>query len=106
MTYNLLADQYASQEHSQKVLFKHVPLGLLDIEYRKQLVLHQLLASNADVMCLQVRRRLIAPACVHNFHALTCKFHFMLARLYSLHAQGCLLMPWWRAFCRRSTARC
>jgi 2',5'-phosphodiesterase len=53
LTYNLLADQYASKEHSQKVLFAHTPAALLDIDFRKQRILRQLLNSAADVCCLQ-----------------------------------------------------
>jgi hypothetical protein len=64
LTYNLLADQYASQEYSQKVLFAHTPPPLLDIALRKQRILRQLLNSGADVMCLQVRRCLLLPACL------------------------------------------
>ena len=54
VTYNILADQYASMEYSKKVLFKHVEPACLDIDYRKQLVLKQLLSYNADIICLQV----------------------------------------------------
>jgi mRNA deadenylase 3'-5' endonuclease subunit Ccr4 len=53
ITYNLLADQYTSQEYAQKVLFAHVSPEALDIHYRKQLILNQLLRSKADIMCLQ-----------------------------------------------------
>lgn len=53
VTYNILADQYASQDFSKEVLFKHVPLPWLEVHYRKQLVLKQLLHCAADVLCLQ-----------------------------------------------------
>lgn len=53
VTYNILADQYASQEFARNVLFKHVPGTWLDIHYRKQLVWKQLVHSAADIVCLQ-----------------------------------------------------
>lgn len=53
VTYNILADQHASTEFAQDVLFKHCPRRWLDIHYRKQLVCKQLLNSAADLMCLQ-----------------------------------------------------
>ncbi|KAK9821281.1 hypothetical protein WJX74_008549 [Apatococcus lobatus] len=53
VTYNILADQYASQEHSQKVLFSFCPSRWLDPDYRRPLVLQELLGYHADVICLQ-----------------------------------------------------
>eukprot|EP00892_Ulva_mutabilis_P008163 jgi/Ulvmu1/5719/UM024_0071.1 len=53
VTYNVLADQYASQQFSQDILFRHVPPPWLDVHYRKQLVWRQLVHSGADVLCLQ-----------------------------------------------------
>jgi hypothetical protein len=53
LTYNLLADQYASQEYAKAVLFAHTREDLLDIQLRKQRILKQLINSQADVMCLQ-----------------------------------------------------
>lgn len=53
VTYNLLADQYASQEYARTVLFRHVKAEHLDIHYRKQLIVRQLLRSRADLICLQ-----------------------------------------------------
>lgn len=53
MSYNLLADQYASTDYAQQVLFKYCPTQFLDIEYRKQLVMAELVAYEADIICLQ-----------------------------------------------------
>lgn len=43
MSYNILADQYAGSDYAQKVLFSYCPGPALDPEYRKQLVLQELL---------------------------------------------------------------
>jgi 2',5'-phosphodiesterase len=53
LSYNILADQYASSDYAQKVLFKYCPLPYLDYEYRKQLVLAELARYSPDVACLQ-----------------------------------------------------
>jgi mRNA deadenylase 3'-5' endonuclease subunit Ccr4 len=53
LTYNILADQYTSQEFAQKVIFSHVAPEVLDFNYRKQLIFKQLHRSGADVICLQ-----------------------------------------------------
>lgn len=53
MTYNLLADLYADSDHSRTVLFGHCPSHALDINYRRQLILKEILGYNADIYCLQ-----------------------------------------------------
>ena len=53
LSYNLLADLYADSEFSRTVLFSQCPPYALDIEYRKQLILKELLGYNADIICLQ-----------------------------------------------------
>jgi 2',5'-phosphodiesterase len=53
LTYNILADQYSSQEYSRKVLFAHVAPHMLDVHWRKQRVLREVLRSAADVVALQ-----------------------------------------------------
>jgi 2',5'-phosphodiesterase len=44
MSYNILADQYAGTAYAQKVLFDYCPTPLLDNNYRRQLVLEEVLA--------------------------------------------------------------
>lgn len=53
VTYNLLADLYADSEYSRTVLHPQCPPYALAIEYRKQLLLKELLGFNADILCLQ-----------------------------------------------------
>lgn len=43
MSYNILADQYAGTAYAQSVLFGYCPTRLLDNNYRRQLVLEELL---------------------------------------------------------------
>jgi 2',5'-phosphodiesterase len=44
MSYNILADQYAGTSYAQKTLFSYCPTPLLDNNYRRQLVLEEVLA--------------------------------------------------------------
>lgn len=46
--YNILCDKYATPQ-----MFGFVPSWFLAWEYRKQLILHEILAYDADVICLQ-----------------------------------------------------
>jgi len=48
VSYNILADLYADSEVSRTQLFPYCP-----IDYRKQLILKELLGYNADIICLQ-----------------------------------------------------
>lgn len=53
VTYNILADQYASTDAAKTQIFATCPLENLDPLYRRPLVLQELLQYNADVICLQ-----------------------------------------------------
>jgi 2',5'-phosphodiesterase len=53
VTYNILADQYASTDAAKTQIFATCPLENLDPLYRRPLVLYELLQYNADVICLQ-----------------------------------------------------
>ena len=53
MTYNILADQYASTEAAKNRIFSHCPNSFLQPDYRRPLVLGEILGYKADVMCLQ-----------------------------------------------------
>lgn len=53
VSFNLLADLYADSDYSRTVLFPYCPPHALAIDYRKQLIVHELLGYQADLMCLQ-----------------------------------------------------
>lgn len=53
VTYNLLADLYCDSDYTRKHLFPYCPPYALDIDYRKQLFVKELLGYHADLMCLQ-----------------------------------------------------
>ena len=53
VTYNILADQYAATDTARDVLFAHCPPECLAPEYRRPLVLGELLGYRADVAALQ-----------------------------------------------------
>ncbi|KAL3283062.1 hypothetical protein HHI36_006220 [Cryptolaemus montrouzieri] len=53
VTYNILADLYCSLDYTRDVLHPYCPPYALKIDYRKQLVLKELLGYNADILCLQ-----------------------------------------------------
>ncbi|XP_047366288.1 2',5'-phosphodiesterase 12 isoform X1 [Vespa velutina] len=52
-SYNILANVYASTTYSKENLFPYCPEYALDIDYRKQLILKELLGFNSDIICLQ-----------------------------------------------------
>lgn len=52
VSYNLLADLYAASETAIKELFPYCPEYALNIDYRKQLFVKELIGYNADLMCL------------------------------------------------------
>lgn len=53
VTYNILADMYADSDYSRSVLFAHCPAHALEIDYRRQLLVKEILGYNADIVCLQ-----------------------------------------------------
>lgn len=53
VTYNLLADLYADSEHSRTVLFPYCPPYGLAIDYRKQLLIREILGYQTDLLCCQ-----------------------------------------------------
>ncbi|XP_022242831.1 2',5'-phosphodiesterase 12-like [Limulus polyphemus] len=53
VSYNILADLYADSEYSRTVLFPYCPPYALALDYRKQLLLKEILGYNGDVICLQ-----------------------------------------------------
>lgn len=50
LTYNILAEKYATPQ-----MYGYVPSWALLWEYRKQMILHEVLSYDADIICLQVK---------------------------------------------------
>lgn len=53
VTYNILAETFATNTYAQKILYRYCPAKYLDTDYRMSLVQAELLAYEADVICLQ-----------------------------------------------------
>ncbi|XP_050046824.1 2',5'-phosphodiesterase 12 [Dermacentor andersoni] len=53
ISYNLLADVYADTKFTRSHLFPYCPSYALDLSYRKQLLIKELLGYKGDLMCLQ-----------------------------------------------------
>ncbi|XP_011063535.1 PREDICTED: 2',5'-phosphodiesterase 12 isoform X4 [Acromyrmex echinatior] len=53
ISYNILADTYADSDFSKDVLFPYCPQYALDMDYRKQLILKEIIGFNSDIICLQ-----------------------------------------------------
>ncbi|CRK87609.1 CLUMA_CG001405, isoform A, partial [Clunio marinus] len=52
-SYNLLADYYADSEDGRTKLFSYCPGYAITIDYRKQLLLKEIVGYNADIFCMQ-----------------------------------------------------
>ena len=53
MCYNILANVYGNTAEAREELFPYCPAAALDIEYRAQLVIREIIAAQADIVCLQ-----------------------------------------------------
>uniref|UniRef100_A0A182N0M5 2',5'-phosphodiesterase 12 n=1 Tax=Anopheles dirus TaxID=7168 RepID=A0A182N0M5_9DIPT len=53
VSYNLLAELYSDSDYSRTVLFGYTPPYALELDYRKQLFVKELLGYRADILCLQ-----------------------------------------------------
>lgn len=53
VSYNILADMYSDSKTAREELFKHCPAQFLTMDYRKHLLLKELIGYNADLICLQ-----------------------------------------------------
>ena len=67
LSYNILADTYATGEFAENYLFPYCPKYALDIQYRKQLLLKEIIGYNADIICLQecgktIYQQMLQPA--------------------------------------------
>ncbi|XP_063973714.1 2',5'-phosphodiesterase 12 [Diachasmimorpha longicaudata] len=52
-SYNILADTYADSDYSRTVLFPYCPPYALAIDYRKLLIVKELIGYKSDILCLQ-----------------------------------------------------
>lgn len=52
-SYNILADYYADTEDARTKLFAYCPQYAIDIDYRKQLLIKEIVGYNADILCMQ-----------------------------------------------------
>ncbi|KAL6254856.1 hypothetical protein P5V15_014195 [Pogonomyrmex californicus] len=53
VSYNILADTYTDSDFTKDVLFPYCPQYALDMDYRKQLILKEIIGFNSDIICLQ-----------------------------------------------------
>ncbi|KAL1457804.1 hypothetical protein WDU94_007997 [Cyamophila willieti] len=53
VTYNILAEIYADTDTARNELFSYCPSYALDMEYRRPLIIREILAYHADLICLQ-----------------------------------------------------
>ncbi|XP_026686702.1 2',5'-phosphodiesterase 12 [Diaphorina citri] len=53
VTYNILAEIYADTDTARKELFVYCPSYALDGDYRRPLIIREILAYHADLICLQ-----------------------------------------------------
>ncbi|XP_017050590.2 2',5'-phosphodiesterase 12 [Drosophila ficusphila] len=53
ISYNLLADLYASSDYAGSTLFSYCPAKYLQIDYRKPLFINEIIGYNSDIICLQ-----------------------------------------------------
>lgn len=53
VSYNILADYYCDSDHTRETLFPYCPPYALQIDYRKQLCIKEIVGYNADIICLQ-----------------------------------------------------
>ncbi|KAG5683242.1 hypothetical protein PVAND_012535 [Polypedilum vanderplanki] len=53
VSYNMLADYYADSEDGRTKLFNYCPGYAIDIDYRKQLLIKEIVGYNADILCMQ-----------------------------------------------------
>ena len=63
VSYNVLADVYASSEFAKEKLYPYCPPQYLDIDYRQSLIEKELLGYHGDVICLQE----LGDRCFHHY---------------------------------------
>jgi hypothetical protein len=74
MSYNLLADVYATREIDQKVMYNHCKADFMARTRRMPLLVHEILAHQPDIICLQevdsiIFEQLLRPVLkAHGYH--------------------------------------
>ncbi|GJQ66888.1 hypothetical protein Trydic_g7910 [Trypoxylus dichotomus] len=79
ITYNILADLYCDSDFTRTVLYPYCPPYALHVDYRKQLIIKELLGYNGDIICLQeVDRKVYTYDLEPVFSSLNYGSNFML----------------------------
>ncbi|XP_070507871.1 2',5'-phosphodiesterase 12 [Chironomus tepperi] len=52
-SYNILADYYADTDDGRQKLFNYCAQYAIDIDYRKQLLIKEIIGYNSDILCMQ-----------------------------------------------------
>uniref|UniRef100_A0A182K3Q0 2',5'-phosphodiesterase 12 n=1 Tax=Anopheles christyi TaxID=43041 RepID=A0A182K3Q0_9DIPT len=81
VSYNILADLYTDSEYSRTVLFDYTAPYALEMDYRKQLFVKELLGYRADIICLQeVDTKVFSLDLVPIFHQKNLAGHYQAKR--------------------------
>uniref|UniRef100_A0A182WGX1 2',5'-phosphodiesterase 12 n=1 Tax=Anopheles minimus TaxID=112268 RepID=A0A182WGX1_9DIPT len=81
VSYNLLAELYSDSDYSRTVLFPYTPPYALEIDYRKQLFVKELLGYRGDIVCLQeVDTKIFSLDLVPFFHQKNLTGHYQAKR--------------------------
>lgn len=73
VSYNLLADFYARTSYSREELFSYCDAWYLSIDYRKPLMIYELLGYKSDIICLQ---EVDKDTFEHDFNHLFCNLKY------------------------------
>ena len=93
VSYNILADVYASSEHARQTLYPYCDAHALDQEYRQCLIVRELLGYRADIVSLQevgakCFSQFLSPA-LHHWGYEGC-FHAKAGKVYTVCGCGCV----------------
>uniref|UniRef100_A0A182YFG9 2',5'-phosphodiesterase 12 n=2 Tax=Anopheles stephensi TaxID=30069 RepID=A0A182YFG9_ANOST len=81
VSYNLLAELYSDSDYSRTVLFAYTPPYALEMDYRKQLFIKEILGYRGDIVCLQeVDTKIFSLDLVPIFHQKNLAGHYKAKR--------------------------
>ncbi|XP_050077298.1 2',5'-phosphodiesterase 12 [Anopheles maculipalpis] len=81
VSYNLLAELYSDSDYSRTVLFSYTPQYALEMDYRKQLFIKEILGYKGDIVCLQeVDSKIFSLDLVPIFHHKNLTGHYKAKR--------------------------
>uniref|UniRef100_A0A182TCK2 Uncharacterized protein n=1 Tax=Anopheles maculatus TaxID=74869 RepID=A0A182TCK2_9DIPT len=81
VSYNLLAELYSDSDYSRTVLFSYTPQYALEMDYRKQLFIKEILGYRGDIVCLQeVDTKIFSLDLVPIFHQKNLTGHYKAKR--------------------------